>query len=782
MKARGSAAIFALISCGNILISLALPKPTTINHGRLHSQIEGFIATLLVETKCMALFVASDSDMTTGLIRFVSDCFSDVNVIGKEPILKQIQKDGLVKPKSRSPNCYITWANVHEPQDVSAIVNGIFVAAMKQKVQSFPKLSTDRFIFYTHKPFTMELHRVLGNDKVLRTTITRIRYGIALYHNNGNLNMLQLCGRCPVQLIGKSATASVRQLFVDTASDSYGAPLRISYPTTLDFRVKMVRDTSNQKYQITAGAFRPLSDILCQKLNFTPVYLPSSNKGATGSRLKNGTWTGATGDIIYDRADLAVTLIVSQFRIYVLDFSFPLEYWSITFTTPVPAEIFTWTAILQPFSYEVYAAIVASAILMVGSFSFANFLTQRRVQLLQNQERRNSNLNGNVYSSCNRCVKERLKTMNYDTMVSYVEFFLGSFLLQSVPLRQNSRLLSSLWFLTVIVLSTAYLSKLFYFMAFPTIEHVPSTFEELANSDYEWTLWSAGGQTYRFFQRGTAPAYKIIFAKMSTDPNANRCLRSALRKRRACILYTGMAEFDREAQFSDKFGRTGLRIASEKTEPMLASIGMPKGSPLRDKIDRVTQPLMEGRIFAKYVQEDIQRRRHERLFRNGYSSDDDMMMQENAPFLGNLIGAFYIILAGICVCVVQGAAEIIYFNLKRKAMGRERIAQVVWIISGQKAGSSGNARPIQQTMKERLTKHSVKSGQQGAEHRWIRWKQYENQSDRQHVANGIGPQGSVTRAKRRSRHHVTTAVHVIGAVWNMQKLSSQGSIVKYSME
>ena len=544
MKTRGLVVTFALISYGNIEICLAVPKPAAINHGRLHSQLEGFIAKLLRETKCVALFLASDSDMTTGLIRFVSDFFSDVNVIGKQPIFKQTQIHGLVKPKSRSPNCYITMSEVHEAQDVSAIVSGIFVAAMKEKVESFPKLSTDRFIFYSHKPFhTMEFHRVLGNDQVLRTAITRIRYGIALYCNNGALELLQLCGRCPVQLIGKPATAPVWQLFVDTASDGYGAPLRISYPTTLDFRIKMVRDASKEKYHITAGAFHPLSEILRQKLNFTPVYLPSSNQGATGSRLKNGTWTGATGDIIYDRADLAVTLIVSQFRIDVLDFSFPLEHWSITLTTPVPAEIFTWTAILQPFSYQVYAAIVASAILMVSSFCFANFLAQQRMQLcLQHQERLKSNFNRNSYSSVNRCAQKHLKTTNYDTMVSYVEFFLGSFLLQSVPLRHSSRLLSSLWFLAVIVLSTAYLSNLFYFTAFPSLEHVPSTFEELANSDYEWTLWSAGGQTCRFFERGTTPAYKIIFAEMSTEPNASRCLDSALQKRRACIIYTGIAE------------------------------------------------------------------------------------------------------------------------------------------------------------------------------------------------------------------------------------------------
>ena len=61
------------------------------------------------------------------------------------------------------------------------------------------------------------------------------------------------------------------------------------------------------------------------------------------------------------------------------------------------------------------------------------------------------------------------------------------------------------------------------------------------------------------------------------------------------VLYTGMAEFDRQAQFSDKFGRTGLRIASEQTAPMMASIGMPWITSERQ--DRPSNATTDGREY-----------------------------------------------------------------------------------------------------------------------------------------------------------------------------------------
>ncbi|CAG7824427.1 unnamed protein product, partial [Allacma fusca] len=210
---------------------------------------------------------------------------------------------------------------------------------------------------------------------------------------------------------------------------------------------------------------------------------------AGGKKLKNGTWTGHVGNLLYGRADLATITVFALNRLPYIDMCSPTEFTSITFCHGIPNPILSWKSIFWPFSpltWIVFLNIVGATIVILKIVTiFA----------------------AKVYGT-------KVWSSSFTIWV-----ILSSILQQNVrKLRTwDTRCLLTSWFLFLVLLTQAFLSNLFGFFVSPPLEFVPNTFQELATSDFLAGI-TYKGAVYQFFsnaKKGTT--VDKVFGKFRTN-------------------------------------------------------------------------------------------------------------------------------------------------------------------------------------------------------------------------------------------------------------------------
>ena len=632
----------------------------TSNLGRSH-ETDQVISSIFINAhesspaKCTALFIPSKTlEKYSLLSRLITISFSMYVDVLNMPRDFEPTFHYRSHVKMTRPSCVLLWMTSESDHQLIGLIKTIdALKSLNKPFQPFPKLENDKFVFH--------LLRNERSEMIHRTR--KIKFGVVIRQKaeDGHVEIIRVCGYCSGAITAMRKNKDWGTLFFDYTKNLQGETIRITLPS-LGFRNAFTKDSVNG-YKLKESAYGSVALLLARKLNFTAVHFESSNNGATGLRLKNGTWTGGTSDLIHDRADIAVSLIISLSRFYLIDYAFPLEYLTLTFTTAFPRKVRNWRAVLRPFSATLYAMILCSAVLFAVSFSIVIHISDRlRLSSTIPRSLSSKNFAGEVLGHnehLSHLVKLEIDFLR--NFPSSIIFLFATFCSQSMKSPTHTRLLSLLWLFVAIVMSTAYQSKVFYFMAFPPLETLPETYDQLANSDYKWTLWSGGGSSYSFFQKGTSPTYKKIFSLTETERDMTVCLKKGLRRKKACILYTEMAEFTIQSELSDRFGRSPIKIARQRTHPFIITVAVQKHSILRKSIDQFVQSVVEGDIFDRMVKSYMTARKMEKLATrvgakcfDGKTNDKDM---------GNFAGAFYLVLAGWFLSSVMSVVEICYSHV-----------------------------------------------------------------------------------------------------------------------
>ena len=626
------------------------PNSEAINSPGLH-----VLKSLLDTSDCTLFFIQSGNLDTTNFMSSASKALRDFynfHMDFDKSEQRQLM-DSALATKQKSSDCSIAFALIESVSEIENIVATI--VKLRKTGMLVPDFGTDRFVFHV-KSIQQAANLVHKSSHSSFTPAYNIRFGVILDTRGPTPEFYDLRGNqfSPV-------VSELNLLFKDNTKDLEGLPIRVSYPKTLNFRVSFSKRNIGRLK--ASGSYNEFCTILASQLNCTAIPVRSKSPGLYFPH--NDTWTGAAGDLLNRRADMSIALIVGRVRSTALDFSFPLEYWAITFVTRAPQHTFPWHIMFQPFSPSVYALTLASALVLSIICSITRAVQMKDKNRFRKRGRTKAGKRwANIVISLTEFMWE---------LGAVTQFMLGCFLLQSVKSTKYPRVFSSLWLLTVIVLSTAYISKLCLLMTFPSVEDIPDTFEDLAASDYKLTLWSADGYTYRFFQRGNMTAYANIFKRHLPDRNATRCVIKALHPRHACVLYNEMADFEMRVNLQ-KRQRRELRIASDKTFPLVSAIGFRKESLLKANVNRIVKPLVEGRIFERLVKCDMHRRRETRF---GGSFTKTKMghrwTADNAAALRNLVGSFYAVLGGWIVATVAFIFELytgVYFVKHKRRISR----------------------------------------------------------------------------------------------------------------
>jgi len=270
-------------------------------------------------------------------------------------------------------------------------------------LESYIKKDEDYFVFITNP---QSIHEVLLNEnissgikyKLCIPSIPQqnIAYSTCVYCDSGISNVLRIT----------LARKTLQHIYPDFLNDFHGKALRVS--TSMSTRWLTEIRHMNGTWKGYRGVFNTVLQTLMTRFNFTCHFFPSTG-GGTGSQLKNGTWTGAVGDVASNVADLGHVVGHTWARNKVVGYIFPINYLWLTFTIAKPVPHYSWRAVYWPLGNYVWLGIIGSCIATFflllltlkvkskksGAREVAEYIFRTLVDQSRSFPKKNSRLNGN---------------------------------------------------------------------------------------------------------------------------------------------------------------------------------------------------------------------------------------------------------------------------------------------------------------------------------------------------------------------------------------------------
>lgn len=225
-----------------------------------------------------------------------------------------------------------------------------------------------------------------------------------------------------------------------------------------------------------------------------------------------------------------------------VEWSAPITYEWLVFSMHKPKTFFSSTVLFKPFPISVWIGFLVSVVLLV--------VTLKRISRL---------ISNNNLSIPKCCYYILASILEQDS-----EYYLN------IMRTCSARVVVCFWLLFALVLSTAYRGKLVALIAFPEMNWVPSTFEQLAYSNYRsgLNIIGKGGAAYAQLSSSKNPVYRRLIDRMEMYPDAAVCFREALQSNIGCIVWKGVAIISEARNFTDKHGRSPFMISQEITSLM----------------------------------------------------------------------------------------------------------------------------------------------------------------------------------------------------------------------
>ncbi|XP_023229815.1 probable glutamate receptor [Centruroides sculpturatus] len=209
------------------------------------------------------------------------------------------------------------------------------------------------------------------------------------------------------------------------------------------------------KTKITGGFYFHVFESVQQKLKFRYSIVKPIPEDF-GRRSKNGSWTGLLAKLVNKEADMSlIALFLTANNFAIMEVTSPLMFQPIVFVIKGPERISNWISIIKPFGLEMWIAIVSTVFifgLVLHKVVERDFVADEV----------------GIFWPRSRVFWNLFCTFVYQgTNLNNVKRF-------------GSRLLFSIWLLSVVVLMGSYSGTLMSFMSYPLTESVPKSFDELA--------------------------------------------------------------------------------------------------------------------------------------------------------------------------------------------------------------------------------------------------------------------------------------------------------------
>ncbi|CAL8108986.1 unnamed protein product [Orchesella dallaii] len=481
-------------------------------HLQTISSLHQFINVLLAQpqiNQCSFSFTYTGNDFNSmdQLSEFISTVSEKVIPSSVQNLIHLLQWKGWL-PQKRL-RCYVIISIIHSYKSELEYSNLFLenVVPIKGTIPMPHRRDTDFFIFLTNQGMD-------NSTKLLQDTdlSRKLKYKIVLFQDQSKKNLTSLTVNPYKNVVVPVILTGNFRLFFDFTSNFYGQSIRMAATTYYIPTYEIVRASTGIYYE-KRGFVAEILQAIRTRLNLTYSVIPCTPDGLSGSLMKNGSWQGCMGDVISNRADMAVFVGPDEERYGHVEFGSPIAYGFITFYIKKPQVYLQWDSIYKSFTLRVW-------LLMIGSIVFTSILL---------------------------FVKE---TKSIRDAYRFFEIYLGLFDIlvsqkATIPKRVSSKLLLLLWMLYALVMGTAYTSKLTSLMTSPKVEVLPSSFIDLASSNYRFGVSNSfrKGLAENLFKHSNAPAIKRIYNALETFKDGPTCLKMAFEKKYACISWNILLKF-----------------------------------------------------------------------------------------------------------------------------------------------------------------------------------------------------------------------------------------------
>ena len=354
---------------------------------------------------------------------------------------------------------------------------------------------------------------------------------LCLYCNGGNAAAIDLIN-----------IAKIEDIFPDSTKNLNGKILKFcssfGMPTMIDFR-----KTSEGSWEYFGGFTTPLLNSLKEKMNFSITVHPTKGYGV---RLPNGSYNGVLGEIYKENSDfgMAGQTFFGHMGVHYLHIVYG---GTVIFSTKWPAVTLKLHAIFQAFGLYAWCLLFGVCFgIILPVFIFIHKVSIK-IQNLQSKSNKSILGRGMLFLFCPLLEQNLMK--------------------KQVSSQNSERILLAAWLCTVLIITTAYKSKLRDLMITADPEDIPSTFDELAESSaYEIYAKDYGGALYSVLKSINKPVYRNIAKRLELTDTIVDCLGKVLRRSKAvCVNYNVVIEREANLHFTDRMGRQLIRINSPST-------------------------------------------------------------------------------------------------------------------------------------------------------------------------------------------------------------------------
>ncbi|XP_035708870.1 glutamate receptor ionotropic, kainate 2 isoform X2 [Folsomia candida] len=347
-------------------------------------------------------------------------------------------------------------------------------------------------------------------------------------------------------------------------------------------------------------------------------------------------WNGIVRELLDGKSDLAVgSMTINSAREKVIDFTKPFRNLgiSILFKLPKkpPARLFSF---LNPLSAEIWAWVAGAYVLVC----FCLFVVAR--------------FTPNEWLAPPPCAGDEGILENQFSFPNSVWFITGTFLRQGSglnPKATSTRLVGGIWWFFTLIIVSSYTANL---AAFLTVDRKSTPIESASDLAHQTDI-SYGtldsGSTMDFFRNSTITTYKTMWTYMESHSNVfvqtyEQGITRVLQGNYAFLIESPMLDY--AVQRDCNLTQIGSTLDSKGY-----GIGMPKGSPWRDKLSLAILELQEkGMIQLMY----------NKWWKNtgDVCNRDDKKDSKASPLgIDNIGGVFVVLFAGLILAVVVAICE-----------------------------------------------------------------------------------------------------------------------------
>ncbi|XP_035206075.1 glutamate receptor ionotropic, delta-1-like [Stegodyphus dumicola] len=401
------------------------------------------------------------------------------------------------------------------------------------------------------------------------------------------------------------------------------------------------------------GAVGKLFDYLVKRLKFKyEVVCPEDNEW--GVLMENEEWTGAVGMLLNRTADLVPFLGITRGRDSVLEFSEPVMTTSSSILVQRPREPPRTLIFLRPFSKHVWLLILTTVPIMACILCFIH----RKSSIFVGSGKKEMRSGLSKFSNC-------------------LWYMYGAILQQGgihLPNTLSARTVVCFWWLFVMVVMATYSGNLIAFLTFPEADWKVTSLEDLASKESIIIALKEGTSIHQEILESPVETLKRLKYRFENDRNAMlvanvTSILPLIRKGKAVFLEDFYVLSDLISTDHKETGRCLLALAPEAFLEIYLAIAARRGSPYMKDINSYIRQLWHGGLMQHWAKRFSNLDTHECYF-----ITTTLRGGRKDVTLRDLLGAFLMLLCGLCIASSVILAEVAYVGLK-KLLATERTSK-----------------------------------------------------------------------------------------------------------